>query len=135
MARSIQPTCRGSTIIEVAILAPLVVLAIVFVAWAGAQRSADAEAMAAARAAARAAAIANHPSDAAGAGERAGAEAANSTACTRITIAVDTGEWDEGWVSATATCTPGNAASALGSGGVITRTWIEAVGERGQAGR
>ena len=123
----------GSIIIEVAIFTPLLVLAILFIAWAGSQRSAEASTMASARAAARAAALAVTPDAATTAGEGAGTSATERSACSAIAITVDTSEWDQGWVSATAVCTLGSAASTFGTA-PITRSWTEPVGQRGLVG-
>ncbi len=123
----------GSIIIEVAILAPLLVMAILFVSWAGSQRSAEANTLASARAGARAAALATNPAAATTAGEAAGTSATELSACSAIAVTIDTSEWDEGWVSATAVCTLGNSASTFSSE-PITRSWTEPVGQRGLVG-
>lgn len=121
---------RGATVVEVAILAPIVILAVVFVSWAGAQTSGEADTMAAARAAARAAALAPDQGSAVSQGEAAGLAATDSSSCA-LSVDVDTTEWFQGWVTATATCSPVGAAASLGSGSAIERTWTEAVTQRG----
>ena len=125
---------KGSIVIDVAVLAPVILLAIIFVAWAGAQTSADAAAMSSARAAARAAAIEINPANATSAGESAGTSATERSSCSDIRVIVDTSEWDQGWVSAEAVCTLADVGASFGSN-TITRTWTEPVGLRGRSGR
>jgi len=125
---------KGSIVIDVAVLAPVILLAIVFVAWAGSQRAADAAAMSSARAGARAAAIEINPASATSAGQAAGTSATELSSCSVITVTIDTSEWDEGWVSAEAVCTLAAAGASFGSD-TITRTWTEPVGLRARSGR
>lgn len=125
---------RGTSVIEVCILAPLVVLIVMAIAWAGAQRSADADAMATARRAARAAAISADPAAADSAATLA-ATSSNSTMCSSIVVYLDTSEWDQGWVTAEATCTPTGPAAVVGSGSDIVRVWTEPITHPGLTGR
>lgn len=121
-------------IVEVAILAPVILLAFLFVGWVGAQRDAEASAMFAARSAARAAALAANPASAVSAGTDAGTNAANDSACSSMSITVEISQWDDGWVTATATCAPGSNASTFTTGPIV-RDWIEPVGQRSRVGR
>ncbi len=124
---------RGSMIVELVVLLPVIILAIGFLAWAGRQPAADGEVRAAARSAARAASLQRDANDALAAGEVAGLAAAGLEVCTTVTVSVDTSRWQQGWVSATVTCDVNNQ-GLIFDGGTLEQSWTEPVQQASRVG-
>jgi len=124
--RSYTDADRGSMIVELVVLLPVIILAIGFLAWAGRQPAADGEIRAAARSAARAASLQRDAGDAVAAGERAGLAAAGLEVCTSVEVSVDVSRWQQGWVSATVTCDVNNQ-GLIFNGGTLEQSWTEPV--------
>gem|GEM_PF-2917952 len=117
---------RGSMVVELVVLAPVVILAIGFLAWAGRQPAADGEVRAAARSAARAASLQRDIGQAATAGEAAGLTAAGLEVCSTVDVSIDTSRWQQGWVRATVTCDVNNQ-GLIFDGGTLEQSWSEPV--------
>lgn len=117
---------RGSIIVELVVLLPVIILAIGFLAWAGRQPAADGEIRAAARSAARAASLQRDASQAVAAGEAAGLAAAGLEVCSTVEVVIDVSRWQQGWVSATVTCDVNNQ-GLIFDAGTLERDWTEPV--------
>lgn len=123
---------RGAMALELIILVPVIVMAIGFLAWAGRQPAADGEVRAVAQAAARAASLERDVNAAVAAGTAVGTTAAGLEVCVTVTVVVDTSRWQQGWVSATATCDVNNQGLVIFDGGSLQHTWSEKVHQAGR---
>ncbi len=131
--RSRSDSDRGSAVVELAILAPLIILALSLLVWAARQPAADGEIRAAARSSARAAAIQRDPGAAVSAGEQAGQNAAGLEVCSSVHVTVDVGQWEDGWVKATVTCEVNESGLVFDAGNLV-QTWTEPVQKAGRVG-
>lgn len=122
---------RGGVVIEFVVLAPLIILALGFVMWLSAQQGANAYVLHTAQDAARQAALSVEPSEAHRVISQLNRRLVQQRLseqdhfCDLVNVAVDTGEWDDGWVSATVSCTP--ASNSVFPVSQITKTWYEPV--------
>lgn len=121
--------------IEMLVLAPFFLAALMFVAWAIAQPEAEGAAHAAARVAARAAALAESPSAAVTAGVNAGNASGAESGCQSFVVSVDTTLWFDGWVSASASCEARSDGMGPLGGGTMSAQWTEAVEQAARRGR
>lgn len=125
---------RAASTVELVMLLPLAMLAVVVLAWAGRGPSAVGETVAAANAASRAAALASDPAGAVAAVERAGS-AMSIEACQSLRFDVDTSRWGQGWVSVEATCVPKtHGLEPLGVDDPIVRRSVEQLQQWGSRG-
>ncbi len=124
---------RGSMIVELVVLLPVIILAIGFLAWAGRQPAADGEVRAAARSAARAASLQRDTGNAVDAGEAAGLAAAGLEVCTTVGVSVDISRWQQGWVTASVTCDVNNQ-GLIFDGGTLEQSWTEPVQQASRVG-
>lgn len=127
---------RGSALVEIVIVAPIVALGLMFVAWSISQPEAEGAAHAAARAAARAAALAESPTAAQAAGTAAGSAAGAESGCVTVVVTIDTSQWRDGWVNANVRCEPRtDGLGGLGSAKTMTAAWPERVQQVGRLGQ
>lgn len=125
---------RGSAVIELLVLAPAVILVVMFIAWALRQSAAENEAMSTARSAARAASL---QVSATKAGESAMdvVLAVSTSSCVSVEGDVDTTRWSQGWVKVTVRCETDNSGlEELTDANVIERSWTEPVQRAGLVG-
>jgi len=125
-------TERGGIVVELLLLAPVVMLAVMFVAWAGRGPSAAAETVRIANTAAQIAANQETPGEAQAAVQ---ALDTSSVICTSLSVVLDTSRWNEGWVSVDATCVPNTTGvTALGVGDPIEQRSVAQVQQWGNRG-
>lgn len=123
---------RGSAALEVVVVAPAVILVIMFLVLATRQPAAQGEVNSAAKAAARAASLESVPSDAVAAGIGAGDVGA---VCTTMNVNVDVSRWDDGWVSAEVDCVINTSGISLGQNSLsVEAQWTEQVQQAGRTG-